>query len=152
MPAFYSRTLHDYDNEPTTFRVRIPEINAGNIADIVTKTANLGTAVNGITLGALENLRYGNETIAASGAAASAYAQRELKWLVRYRDTVLGDSYRVTIGTADPTHLDPNARGQAQIGDAGDVDAFVTAFEDLVVSDAGNAVEVTSITLVGRNI
>ncbi|MCK9600762.1 MAG: hypothetical protein M0R06_17100, partial [Sphaerochaeta sp.] len=66
MPAFYSRVLKDYDGENTTLRVAITEINAGNIADIVTQTANFGAALNDITLGSLQALRYGNETISAS--------------------------------------------------------------------------------------
>jgi len=151
MPAFYSRVLKDYDGENTTLRVAINEINAGNIADIVTQTANFGAALNDITLGSLQALRYGNETISASPPPADPYAQRELAWLVRYTDNSTGKRQHMTIGTADPTMLDANNRGFAD-PDKTEVAAFIDAFEAMVVSDAGNAVTVESIQLVGRNI
>jgi hypothetical protein len=152
MPAQYYRTLLDYDGEATTMRIVIPEINAGNIADIVTQTANLGTAINGLTLGALGKLGYGNFTDGVDTEASDPFAQREMKWLVSYEDTLTGKVYRVEIGTADLSHLDPNNRDRANIGDAAEVDAFITAFETLAVApDTANPVEVKSIIPVGRN-
>jgi hypothetical protein len=151
MPAFYSRTLKDYDGETTSHRLRIPEINAGNMATIVTLTANYGAAVNDMTLGSLQNLRYGNETIANSPAPTDPYAQRELSWFVSYVDDVTGKPYHVNIGTPDLSLLDPDNKGYADMSNA-DVIAFVTAFEALAVSEAGNTVTVQSIKLVGRSL
>ena len=152
MPAFYNRTLTDYNGEKTTFRIQTAEINAGNIGDQVIASANLGAAINDMTLGSLYRLSYGNETVAAEESPANTWAQRELKWLVSYADSVTGKLFRVELGTADTSLLDPNARGQADMDNV-NVAAFVTAFEAYAVApDTGNAVEVRSITLVGRNI
>jgi len=149
--GFYTRSLKDYDGETTTFRVRAAQLNAGNIADQITAQSNLGTAINGITLGALNRITYGNEVDTPVVASDDPSAQRELKWLINYHDTITGKKLQVELGTADPAALNPNARSQAFIGDADVVDAFVTAFEAYVLSEAGNAVEVDSIFLVGRN-
>jgi hypothetical protein len=149
--GFYTRSLKDYDGETTTFRVRSADLNAGNIATQITLQANLGAAINDMVLGALNKITYGNDVLTPVVASDDPSAQRELKWLVNYHDTITGKKLRAELGTADTARLDPNARGQAQIGDGAEVDAFVTAFEAYVLSDAGNAVEVDSIILVGRN-
>jgi len=149
--GFYTRSLKDYDGETTTFRVRSADLNAGNIADQITAQANLGAAINDMVLGALNKITYGNEVLTPVIASDNPAAQRELKWLVNYHDATTGKKLRAELGTANTARLDPNARGQAEIGDGAEVDAFVTAFEAYVLSDAGNAVEVDSIILVGRN-
>lgn len=149
--GFYTRSLKDYDGETTTFRVRAAQLNAGNIADQIALQAALGTAINDMVLGALNRITYGNEVDTPVVAASDPGAQRELKWLVNYHDTTTGKKLRAELGTANTARLDPNARGQAEMGDGAEVDAFVTAFEAYVLSDAGNAVAVDSIILVGRN-
>jgi hypothetical protein len=72
--------------------------------------------------------------------------------LVQYHDSTTGRKYSVELPTADPAMIDPNDRAHAAIGDAGPVDAFITAFEAVVISRDGNAVVVDEITLVGRRV
>jgi len=151
--GFYARTLKDYDSESTTFRVHAADLNAGNIAAQLTLQSNLGAAINNMVLGSLQTIRYGNGVISGSAAPSDPFAQRESRWLVRYHDAVTGKQYRVELGTADYSNLDPNNRDHAFIGDAGDVDAFVTAFEAYVLApDTNNAVEIDEILAVGRNV
>jgi hypothetical protein len=150
MPGFYSRTLADYDSEKTTFRIRATEMNAGNMAAQLVLQAALGTAINDMTLGTLQNLRYGNETIAGYAAPVDPFAQRETRWLISYRDTVTGKVMQAELGTADLSLLDPNNRNSWDWDNA-DVIAFVAAFEDYAISEAGNPVEITAGIPVGRN-
>lgn len=150
--GFYSRTLQDYDSEKTVFRIHTTDLNAGNIAAQLTLQANLGSAINNITLGTLYNIRYGNEVVTPGAAPVDPFAQREIKWLIGYRDTVAGGLYTVELGTADLDQLDPNNRNSAHIGDAGVVDQFITDFEAYALSPLGNAVDIEYIRPVGRNL
>lgn len=148
----YVRTYVDYDGEATTFQVKAADLTAANFDAQVALQVALGAATNGICLGALKKIEYGNVIDSPVLESDEPTAQRELKWLVKYHDATTADKLRLTIGTADPAALDPNARKQAYIGDGDVVDAFVTAFEAYVLSPLGNAVEIDQIVLVGRNI
>ena len=150
--GFYTRAYKDYDGEGTVFRVHVADLNAGNIAAQLGLQAALGAATNDMVLGALNRITYGNEVDTPVVHADEPTAQRELKWLVQYHDSITGAELGpLEIGTANPARLDPNARSQAQMGDAAEVDAFVDAFEAYVLSPAGNAVIVDRLVLVGRN-
>lgn len=150
--GFYSRTLQDYDGEKTVFRIHTADLNAGNIAAQLGLQAALGAAINDMVIGTLYNIRYGNEVTTPGAAPVDPFAQRELKWLVGYRDTVAGGLYTVELGTADLSNLDPNNRNSAHIGDAGPVDQFITDFEAYAISPLGNAVNIEYIRPVGRNL
>lgn len=150
--GFYNRKLKDYDGENSSVTVHAADLNAGNIATELTLQSNFGAALNNITLGSLQTIRYGNGVDALSAAPSDVWAQRELKWFVQFRDTVNGEPGHFTVPTADATKLDPNNRGHAYIGDAGDVDAFITAAEAYVKSRDGNAIEILDITLIGVGI
>jgi len=147
----YTRTMTDYGAETTTFRVNTTPLTAANFDAQVALQVALGVAIVGITRGTLQKIVYGNE-IQSPGVSSDPFAQREIKWLIRYIDDTTGEPFRVELGCADMDALDPNNRGFANIGDGDVVDAFVSAFEDYVLSPNGNAVSVTSIELVGRNI
>lgn len=81
---------------------------------------------------------------------ASQYAQRELKWRVKYTDTVdpAGDG-SLEIPCPDLTLLDTN--GTHMNISAGAGAAWVTAFEAFQRSRLGNTVAVVEVELVGRN-
>lgn len=147
----YLRTMRDYDGEPTTFTVPSETLTAANFDAQVALNVALGVAIVGITRGEMARISYGNDIFGVL-KSDDPLCQRENRWLVRYHDVTTGKNLRRELGTADLTLLDPNNRGFAQIGDAGPVDAFVTAFEAFVLSDAGNAVEIDSIQFVGANI
>lgn len=150
--GFYTRTLKDYDDETATVRVRATALNETNLAAQLVLQANFGAAINDMSLGSLQTIRYGNEVISNNEAPIETYAQRELKWRVDYRDTVTGQPYHFTIPCANLDLLDPNNRKQAFIGDGGDVDDFVAAAEAYALSPDGNPIQILQILAVGRNL
>lgn len=81
---------------------------------------------------------------------ASQFAQRESKWLVTYTDDVNGDIGQFEIPTADLLVLAPGG----DVADTGNaqVAAFITALNTHGVSRDGNAITVSSIRHVGRNL
>lgn len=85
---------------------------------------------------------------------ATAYAQRENKWLVRYKDTVTGDTNRMELPCADLSLLTGVDSGDYLDLTDTEPAAFVTAFEAYQLSPGtgtrGNT-EVMSIQFVGRN-
>lgn len=149
----YVLTFADYDNEKSIVRFPTVDLTAGNIVAQLAAMDSLRAATEGIALGALQSIR---RVVSISpqpgGPASSQQAQRERKWLVRYHDSVSGVKARVEIPCADATHLDTQARGFANMDDAGDVAAFVTAFEAVVLGPTGNAAVIDSIELVGRSL
>jgi len=152
MHQFFTQSLCDYDNEVGAWHVRSATLTAANFDAQATLRDALSAAVVDITVGTIVKQDYGNREAVALGPDANEESQRELKWLVQYHDNTTLDRYSIEIPCADVLELDPNDRAHADIGDAGHVDAFVTAFEAYVLSKAGNAVTVDEITLVGRNI
>lgn len=152
MPAlgFYSRTYRDYDGEESNVRVRVEELTAVNFAAQLALSVTFATALNGMQLGAIARYGVGNEYAISPDPSADPTAQRETKWLVQYHGTN-GKNYTMEIPCAKHSLLDANDRAHAEIGDAGAVDAFIAAFEAYVLDEAGTAVVVDEITLVGRN-
>jgi hypothetical protein len=69
---------------------------------------------------------------------------------VSFHDTITFARYNIQVPTADSDLLDANDRAHARIGDAGYVDDFITKFNAYALSDAGNAVVVDEIALIGR--
>lgn len=148
----YSHTRIDYNGEKSTHRVRVAEITAANFAAQETARAAYGVAIAGICNGVFNQYNHGNQDFLTNDPSSSPLDQREIKWLITYADATTGQLYRTELPCADLAQLDPNDRAHANIGDAGAVDAFVTAFEAFVLSPDGNAVEIQEITFVGRNI
>lgn len=140
----------DYDGEVSNSFAHVTVLSAANFDAQATLRTNYVAAVEAIVLGNLQKTEYGNMSLQSNSASDDQDAQRELKWLVSYHDTTSLKRYSLEIGTADVAQLDPNDRAHANIGDAGVVDAFVTAFEAYVLSPTGGAVSVDEITLVGR--
>lgn len=147
----YTRTMWDYGSEKTIFRCRCTALTAANFDAQETLRAALSVAIAGITIGTLEKWQHCNSEFQTSTPPSDPFAQRESKWLIDYRDAVTEETYRMELGTADLDQLDPNDRAHAHIGDAGVVDAFVTALEAFALSKDGNAIEVVEMTFVGRN-
>jgi len=155
MPSigYANRSYYDYDSEIGTLRVYCTVRTAANFDAQGTLLAALWTAIDAITLGGLYKHEFGTRfTDPNPVIPASQSAQRELKFLVQYHDTVTGKRLSMELPCADPAQLDPDDRAHAHIGDADVVDAFITAFEAFALSEVGNAVAVDEITLVGRRI
>jgi hypothetical protein len=148
----------DHSGEISGFKVNTPTLDATNVDDytdttIGTPLGNFKAAVDAITLCNEVKISIGAaEVLSIPGLPADNSAQREIKLLVRYADTVL------------PQHKGsfeipgPNMSLVAQVGtdvvDMGNafVLALITAFEAGYRSMFGNPVEVYGVSIVGRNI
>jgi len=130
------------------------QMNAQQLAtngDYVTAVNNLVTGMQGITNGTV----LADESFLVnrrSNAVPAQPAARETKLLVSYEDNVTLKRYSVTVPTLDTSAV-------VFLGQTDDIDPagntattdFVTAFEAIVASPAGNAVSVVALKRVGRN-
>lgn len=151
--TFYD-ARRDYDGEVGSFRVNVAVLSAANFDAQAALRSSFTVALANIVGGNSDHFAIGNTYPGLEQGQPSddPLDQRELKWLVQYHDTTTNKKYRCELPCADLSQLDPDDRKNANIGDAGAVDGFITAFEAYVLSEAGNAVEVDEITLVGRNL
>jgi len=149
----YSVSYRDYSGETSPFSVYTAEINAGNFAATGTALQTLGTATNNLSRGQPAKSTLIAQINTISGAnATDPVAQREMKWLVTYRDTVTERLFTLEIPCADLTAA--NLAGNTDEANLASTEwaAWVTAFEAIAVSQDENAVEVVSARFVGRNL
>lgn len=112
-------------------------------------------ALDNIILGNIDQQVLGIKTDYNPGLPASNFAQREIKLLVRYRDTVTGKEYTLEIATPDLAGLTLVTESDfVVLDDAGIADAWRDAFEGYFKApDApANSVTVLTVQVVGRNI
>lgn len=151
MASRLTHTILDYSNEQSAFGVEGVTVSSANYDAQLTEAIALTTAIQGIVIGTVAERKFlASVANPESGLPASQYAQRELKWLVTYSDTVNGDIQQCEIACPDLTLLVAGSDLMNLAGAPGL--AFVAAFEDFVISKSGNAVNVDSIRLVGRKI
>lgn len=152
--ASSSFTFLDFSGEKSTFTVNNDVITAATLPGFLTQFGALRDAADAITLGTLhKEMWVGDNTVLSNIRPTNPFAQRELKWLVRYQGNTSQKVFTAEVPTADPTgRLLPNS-DQADLTNV-QMAAFVTAFQDLVSSpdDPAENVTVLSIQLVGRNI
>lgn len=147
-------TLRDYSGESTAVRIYNGDVTAISIAGFLTDFGDMRDAVAGITLGEMAQEQWvGDLTVLSADLPVNVFAQRELKWLVRYHDTVTNEKAKLEIGTADPTGVMLPASDFADLT-IEPMLSFVTEFEAFArhPESATNAVVIDSIQLVGRNI
>jgi len=148
----FSCTHTDYDGERSNHGFNVTPLTAANF-DAQNTLMNLYlAALVEMVLGNRYKSGQGNWVLNNIENASDQAAQRELKWLIQYHDGTTLKSYSVELPTAKTAVLDPNDRAHAHIGDAGVVDAFVSAFEAYALTPDGHAPIVDEITLVGRPI
>jgi len=150
LAGYYAASIADYDGEIGTLQFAVAALTAANFAAEGTKRGDFDIALQAIIGGVRQREQFGNRIVSSLEVATSEAAQRELKWLVQYHDATSLKRYSLEIPTALVTVLDPNDRAHAEIGDAGVVDAFITAFTAYALTPDGNAPVVDEITLVGR--
>lgn len=132
-------------------RFNIVDLTAANLVATQALLATLLAATQAIVLGELNRERIVlSDTLSSSAPAASSAAQRENKWLVRYTDTVTHRIFKGEIPTADNSLLANNSEFLDLSAGVGL--AFKNAFEAVVKSIAGNAVQVISVQWVGRTV
>lgn len=147
-----SLTLLDHGGEQSNVSFQGASIGAANFDAQVALHEALVLAVQDITtMNVTKRMNIASEAILTSSRPADPYAQREIKWLVRYHDNVTGDRLTVTIPGADLSLLDVNTERMDPANAA--YTAFVTAFQDYVKAGevVDNAVVVDEIIFVGRN-
>jgi len=149
------RQYRDFSSELSAVRINVPAMTALTIATILGEIANMETSLDAVTIGvASESVITLDRTVISAALPASAFAQRELKWLVRYHSNTLNHKFTLEIPTADPVGA-PLIPGT----DLADLSVtpwttFKTNFEIVAVApdDDTDQVTIDSITLVGRNL
>lgn len=157
----------DYSREKSSISFATADITAGTLPGVLTEIGAFRAALEGITLGVVSDERLlVFDTNLSNTPPASALAQVESCWLVRYEDNQaffdaptntipnegFGKVFTMTVPTAEiatATRLVANS-DQANLAEAG-MAAFVTAFENSVHSPYGGTVNVLDIHHVGRN-
>jgi len=143
-------TYLDHSLEKSTVQFRGVSMSAANFDAQVALATALQLTLADLTNATLhKQTRVASEAVIATGAPAAG-VQRENKWLVTYRDNVTGKKYRLEIPGADTTLLEEGTDRLAHT--TAEYIAFKAAFEDYVVSEAGNAVVLEELIHVGRNI
>jgi len=147
-------TFLDYSNEKSGVNVYNGPVTVGTIAGFLTLFGNLRTALEGITLGVVQQEQWiGDRTLLSNVPPTDELARRETKWLVRYVGDTTDKAFTIEIPTADVVG---NMLPMSDFADltATDIAAFVTAFEAIGRSpdDDTETVTVVSIQAVGRNI
>lgn len=146
--------MRDFSDELSLFSANVPVQTSVNIDQIITDSLALSAALEGVSLGVQATRKLTNNFAADDGALpAESESQREMAWLVTYRDTVEDRRYTVSIPCPDVTNEDlfVQGTGLAFLGDPLWT-AFITAFEALIISQDGNAVSVESARFTGRNL
>lgn len=145
--------ITDYSNERSGFRVVAPELTAGNIVAQTAAATALTDAVADLTLGHISRNTIANVLIDDPDLPTSPFAQRELKWLVRYRGVSSGKMYSLEIPAPDVTD---NLVANTDIADPASADwaAFITAFNAYARTpdNVSANVEFVDARLVGRNL
>lgn len=132
-------------------RFNIVDLTAANLVATQALLVSLLAAIQGMVIGELNKERIVlSDTLSSSAPAASNLAQRENKWLVRYTDTTTHRIFKGEIPTADLSLLSGNSEFLNLAADEGL--AFKTAFEAVVKSIEGNAVQLISVQFVGRTV
>ena len=154
MAGFYTTKRLDYSGEATTTRLRIPELNAGNIAAVTALMTTLEATLNDVSYTSAQGFTYGNVDPSATVGQKSAFpeSQREFKFVVQYlgaNDKKYTASFGcVDLGAGALELLD----GKDDIDWAGtNAAALLAAFEALVVDEAGGAVTIQGGYITGRN-
>lgn len=147
--GFVTLTIADYDTEVSLVAVACTALSAANWTAQSIARGLFISGVQGISKGLRVQQQYGNRNLENIGAAELPVAQRELKWLVQYHDTVTLARYTITVPCADVALLDPDNRPYALLS-GGAMSFFVSQFNGFVLSPTGHAVVIDSIKLVGR--
>ena len=122
---------------------------AGNLVAQEALHDALAAAFLDIILGGAVNNEVTLRNEFAGTKPSTSVAQRNIQWVVTYRDTTTTSEFHVKIPMADISDATLFATGTNQ-WDPADADwiAFVAAFEAYVLSPAGNAVEVLNVAYV----
>lgn len=151
MPSSVVLKALDYGSEPTRFGFNITQLTAANFDAQIALVATLQGAVDNVALGLFDGKTIAALDVAVGPKASVVNAQREAKWRVTFTDDVQPEGNgSFEIGMPDLSLLVAGT-GLMDVS-AGAGAALVTAIEAAVVSRLGNAITVSQIAHVGRNI
>lgn len=152
MPAINNIQITDYSNEKSSFGVTSITVTDANLDAQQTEAAALVAAVENLTIGEVTRQTMNLVILDNPAIPTNPFAQRELKWRVRYVGDASGKIFSTEIAAPDITgNVVPNT-DNANLAST-DWAAFVTAFEAFVRSpDNGTeTVTVLDARVVGRN-
>lgn len=147
-------TILDFSMEKSNTTIYHGAITPTSLAGYLTEFGQMRNAIDAITLGTIhKEMWVGDSTVLSQTPPTNNFAQRELKWLVRYRGNTSQKIYTLTLPTADPTGRLVAGTDRADLNNA-DIAAFVNQFQSFARTpdDDQENVTVLDITLVGRNI
>lgn len=149
---------HDYDNELGSTAINVAEI-TGDVAGLTTAIATLRTALNGILIAQIDKSGFTDITWNTPSPTTDPFGQREIKWQLIVNEAVTGNVYAANeFPSADLSLLENGSPYLVKNGvvvvtaGAAAVNAFISAFEAIALSPAGNALSVKDLYQVGRNI
>jgi len=144
----FNLTIRDRDDEASSVGVHVPVFNVGNIVAQSGLIDDLKDAILAVVLGVEDkDQRTLSETLNAYAVNAAPFNQRGIKWLVRMRDSVTGLSVSFHIPTAN-LGLAGILTGENMDLTSVEGAALKAAIEAVVVSAAGNAVEVIEVVYI----
>lgn len=147
-------TLLDASGEKSNTTIYNGAITPTSLAGFLTEFGQLRDAIDDITLGVIHKEAWiGDNTLLSQVLPTNAFAQREIKWLVRYRGNTSKKIFTLTIPTADPTGRLVPGTDRADLTNP-QMQTFVSRFEGFARTPDSDqeTVTVMDITLVGRNI
>lgn len=148
-------TIRDFSDEYSSVAFPIPEpaADGSDWAAILTDVGTLQAALAAMTGGhiAKKQIVVGDEAVNDTRPALP-WAQREIKWLVRYQDDTTFKKYTLTLPCAALELMSDGGDDYLDIVGVTAAATFVTWLENNMVSPDGNAITVNSISHVGRNI
>lgn len=142
-------TMNDDSNEVSSMTVNVEVVDAGNFAAQETLRDDFIAAVNGLSLGAnIRNISSNCDRVVDPSTLGTG--RREIKLEIQYADTVTFDRNVMLLPVFDES---------LRIAGTDDINTalpawtqFVTDAEAYVLSPKGNAINIISGALVGRNI
>lgn len=141
----------DYSKEPSNVGVHVAAYTAATFDAQQTALDSLKAAINAVSLlNERSDTRIVNVIKSPLVYPADPDAQREKKWLVRATDNVTGKSVQFEIPGADLSLL--TAQSDSMDITAGAGLTLKNEVEASVKSDIGNAVTVSDVIYVGRNL
>jgi len=153
MSARFTLSIRDYSGEMSTISLPGVDLTSANFDAQDGLWDTLQSAIDGVVVGMIANRKLlAQDLIVSADLPTSAFAQRELKWLVRYTGNTLAKKYTAEIPTPDAALLLAGTDNMNLGVGAGAT--FVTAFEAYAKSpdDVAETVTVIDARVVGRNI
>lgn len=143
----YQRKYIDHSNETALVTLRIADL-SGDITGELTGLTSLAIALDGVTLlNPILNRIVAVSTAIANGLPADKNAQKEVAWMVHYRDTVTGRNFVFQIPGADMSLTQANSDLMDITTNPSPGLSLVGQLESQIVSIEGNPIEVTYIEL-----